>query len=146
MEPLDAERCAVGRALGLRTVLTFREWSRACFHHAGESIRETVATNPSYAGFGAPRELLALGFVDDEVPSSLVPLVELGRLCGVATPMTDALIDLASAMLGVDFRASGRTLARLGLAGRDVEGVRAFVAAGAGSGAPIRSRRQGVPA
>ena len=59
MEPLDAERCAVGRALGLRTVLTFREWSRACFHHAGDSIRETVATNPSYAGFGAPRDLLA---------------------------------------------------------------------------------------
>jgi hypothetical protein len=60
--------------------------------------------------------------------------------------MTDAIIDLASAMLGVDFRASGRTLARLGLAGRDLEGVRAFVAAGAGGGAHLRSRRQGVPA
>ena len=31
MEPLDAERVAVGRALGLRSVPTFVEWSRACF-------------------------------------------------------------------------------------------------------------------
>jgi opine dehydrogenase len=117
MEPLDAERVAVGRALGLRSVLTFREWSLACFHHARGTIRETVASNPSYLGFGAPKDLLALGFVDDEVPNSLVPLSELGRLVGVPTPMTDALIDLAAAMLGVDFRRTGRTLERLGLHG-----------------------------
>ena len=71
-------------------MLTFGEWSAACFGHAAGSIRETVASNPSYAGFGAPHHLLALGFVDDEVPNSLVPLVELGRLVGVPTPMTDS--------------------------------------------------------
>jgi opine dehydrogenase len=119
MERLDAERVAVGRALGLQTVLTFREWSMACFQHARATIRETVSTNPSYAGFGAPRTLLALGFVDDEVPNSLVPLSQLGRVVGVATPMTDAITDLASAMLAVDFRRTGRTLARLGLEGLD---------------------------
>ena len=46
-----------------------------------------------------------------------MPLVELGRLAGVPTPMTDALIDLAAAMLRIDFRRGGRTLARLGLEG-----------------------------
>ncbi len=120
MEPLDAERVAVGKAFGLRTVLSFREWSLACFGQASASIRDTVASNPSYAGFGAPQTLLALGFVNDEVPNSLVPLAELGRLAGVRTPMTDAIIDLAAAMLQVDFRRHGRTLARLGLAGRDL--------------------------
>jgi opine dehydrogenase len=119
MEPLDAERVAVGKALGLQHVLTFGEWSAACFGHAAGSIRETVASNPSYAGFGAPHHLLALGFVDDEVPNSLVPLVELGRLVGVPTPMTDSIIDLAAAMLRIDFRRGGRTLARLGLGGLD---------------------------
>ncbi len=123
MERLDAERVAVGRALGLQTVLTFREWSMACFQHARPTIRETVATNPYYAGFGAPKTLLALGFVDDEVPNSLVPLSELGVVVGVPTPMTDALTDLASAMLRVDFRRTGRTLARLGLAGLDRAGI-----------------------
>jgi opine dehydrogenase len=117
MEPLDDERVAVGKALGLGQVLSFGEWSAACFGHAASTIRDTVSSNPSYAGFGAPRTLLALGFVDDEVPNSLVPLVELGRLVGVPTPMTDALIDLAAAMLRIDFRRGGRTLARLGLEG-----------------------------
>ena len=123
MEPLDAERVAVGKALGLKQVLTFGEWSAACFGHAAGSIRETVASNPSYAGFGAPHRLLALGFVDDEIPNSLVPLSELGRLVGVPTPMTDSLIDLAAAMLRIDFRRGGRTLERLGLGGLDREGL-----------------------
>ena len=123
MEPLDAERVAVGKALGLQQVLTFGEWSAACFGHAAGSIRDTVASNPSYAGFGAPHHLLALGFVDDEVPNSLVPLSELGRLVGVPTPMTDSLIDLAAAMLRIDFRRGGRTLERLGLGGLDREGL-----------------------
>jgi opine dehydrogenase len=127
MEQLDAERVAVGRAFGLATVLTFREWSLACFRHAGATIRETVATNPYYAGFGAPRDLLALGFVDDEVPNSLVPLAQLGQLVGVRTPMTDAIIDLAAAMLHVDFRRTGRTLERLGLGGLDPAGILSHV-------------------
>ena len=76
---------------------------------------------------GAPKTLLALGFVDDEVPNSLVPLSALGAAVGVRTPMTDALIDLASAMLGVEFRRTGRTLARLGLADLDGAGILSHV-------------------
>jgi opine dehydrogenase len=127
MERLDAERVAVGHALGVATVLSFTAWSQACFHHAGPDIRQTVSTNPAYAGFGAPTSLLALGFVDDEVRNSLVPLSDLGVLVGVATPMTDAVISLACAMLGTDFRAVGRTLRRLGLEGLDARGVLAYV-------------------
>jgi opine dehydrogenase len=130
MEPLDAERVAVGRALGLRSVPTFVEWSRACFGAAARTIRETVAGNPAYAGFKAPTHLLALGFVTDEVPNSLVPLEGLGRALGVPTPTTSAIVDLAAAMCRIDFRAHGRTLDRLGLAGLDAAGMREHVAGG----------------
>jgi opine dehydrogenase len=130
MEPLDAERVAVGRALGLRSVPTFVEWSRACFGTAGADIRETVSTNPAYAGFKAPTHLLALGFVTDEVPNSLVPLEGLGAVLGVPTPTTSAIVDLAAAMCRIDFRAHGRTLDRLGLDGLDAAGMREHVAQG----------------
>jgi opine dehydrogenase len=130
MEPLDAERVAVGRALGLRHVPTLVEWSRACFGSAAATIRETVSTNPAYAGFKAPTHLLALGFVTDEVPNSLVPLEGLARALGVPTPTTSAIVDLAAAMCRIDFRAHGRTLDRLGLAGLDAAGMRDHVAAG----------------
>ena len=124
MEPLDAERVAVGKALGLRHVLTFGEWSAACFGHAAGSIRETVASNPSYAGFGAPHHLLALGFVDDEVPNSLVPLVELGRLVGVPTPMTDSHRSTSPprCCASTSGAAAARST-RLGLGGLDRDGA-----------------------
>ena len=47
-----------------------------------------------------------------------MPIAELGRLAGVATPTIDALIALAGLALGIDYRLDGLTLERLGLAGK----------------------------
>ena len=55
---------------------------------------------------------------------------ELGRLCGVATPVIDCLIALGAAANGIDYRACGLTLARMGLAGADAARLRAFVERG----------------
>ena len=54
----------------------------------------------------------------------------LGRAAGVATPVIDGLIALTSAMLGRDFRAEGRNLERLGLAGKSVTEIRSIVETG----------------
>jgi len=56
-----------------------------------------------------------------------VPIPELGRALGVETPMTDAIVDLACAMCAIDFRAHGRTLELLGLAGKSAEEMLAYV-------------------
>jgi hypothetical protein len=42
----------------------------------------------------------------------------------VPTPLTDALIAVTSAITDTDYRVSGRTLERLGLAGLDPAGLR----------------------
>jgi hypothetical protein len=44
----------------------------------------------------------------------------------------DALITLASAMNGIDYRTSGLTLERLGLAGRDLTKLEGFLRDGIG--------------
>ena len=50
MEPLDAERVAVGKALGLRHVLTFGEWSaRASGTPPARSARPSHRTRPTPA-------------------------------------------------------------------------------------------------
>jgi opine dehydrogenase len=54
----------------------------------------------------------------------------LGRAAGVGTPVIDGLIALTSAMLGRDFRAEGRNLDALGLAGKSVAEIRAIVESG----------------
>ena len=54
----------------------------------------------------------------------------LGRAAGVVTPVIDGLIALTSAMLGRDFRAEGRNLDQLGLAGKSTAEIRSIMEAG----------------
>jgi opine dehydrogenase len=62
-------------------------------------------------------------YVTEDVPYGLVPIVELGRLASVPTPVAHALTVLASAALGRDFIKEGRTLARMGLEGRTLTNI-----------------------
>ena len=57
-------------------------------------------------------------YIHEDVGYGLVPMAELGRLAGVATPTIDALVRLASLALGIDYWRDGLTLERLGLAGK----------------------------
>lgn len=63
----------------------------------------------------------------DEVPNSLVPISEVGKILGIFTPAIDSIIDLASAIVKVDFRQEGRNLYNLGLHGMSAEEMIDFV-------------------
>ena len=73
---------------------------------------------------------------------SLVPIAELGHAFGVATPAIDTMVRLASIIHGVNYRARGRTLERLGLAGMTLDEVRRYVETGAASPPPARPARK----
>jgi opine dehydrogenase len=62
-------------------------------------------------------------YVTEDVPFGLVPLSELGEKIGVATPLIDAFIEIASVINGEDYRETGRTLATLGLADMNKEQI-----------------------
>jgi len=66
---------------------------------------------------------MAHKYVTEDVPCGLVAMSGLGDAVGVATPVIDGLIALSSAMLGRDLTAEGRTLAALGLAGKNREQI-----------------------
>ena len=68
--------------------------------------------------------------IAESVACSLVLASSLGAATGVPTPVVDGLVDVASAMLGRDFRAEGRTLASLGLDGLDTTGLIGFARTG----------------
>jgi opine dehydrogenase len=63
-------------------------------------------------------------YIVKDVAIGLVLWSSLGRAVSVPTPLTDALIDLASGITGVDYRSRGRTLERLGLASHDADSLR----------------------
>lgn len=112
---LDRERLAVGRAWGVRAE-PVEAWMRRNYGLPAslQTLEELVAANPAYAGVMAP-DTLQHRYLLEDVPTGLVPLAELGRLAGVPTPLMDAVIDMASHLVGVDFRRSGRRLESLGL-------------------------------
>lgn len=135
MERLDAERVAVARAFGVRTP-TALEWLRLTYgtpRPADGRLRTALRATSAYAGIPAPGSWDAR-YLTEDVPTGLVPLSELGRLARVPTPVADALIALASAVAGRDFRREGRTLARLGLAGRRPAEIVRFVVEGGWAG------------
>jgi opine dehydrogenase len=120
IDTLDRERLAVAAALGAKAD-RFVEY----FYKAGYTTTAARDAALAYEAFHqsepdrwirAPASL-DHRFLNEDVPYGLVPLAELGRLAGVPTPTMDHLIHLASVASGRDYRASGLTLARMGVAG-----------------------------
>lgn len=125
LEQVDAERLAVARALGVRS-LSAREWLYTSYDSPGRDLYEAIQNTTGYRGIRAP-ESIAHRYISEDVPMSLVPISSLGRALGAPTPMIDMVIELGSTLHGRDYRAEGRSLERLGLEGLSVKEIRALV-------------------
>ena len=120
IERLDAERLAIGRAYGL-TLTSARDWvSMAYDHIMGDTLRERMFNNPAYYDITAPTTLRCRQLLED-IPTGFVPMLELGRLAGVETPLMESLLPICSTLLDEDFRTTGRTLEKMGLGGMSFE-------------------------
>src|SRR5262249_8386396 len=129
-DALDGERVAVRKALGYggphvpladHYAPSGEEWMYGRGAHdkltqAGDWREKVVLTEHRYM-----REDVAIG---------LSLLASVGELAGVETPLTRAFLSIGSAICGEDLRATGRTLASLGLAHFDAAGLKALLAEG----------------
>ncbi len=128
LEQLDGERLSVARALGVGAQ-SARDWLAEVYGVEKPSLYEAIQATPAYAGVGAP-STLETRYIWEDVPTGLVPIASLGRALGVATPVIDNIIHLASVMCQHDFRSTGRTLERLGMAGWSPEQLRRYALEG----------------
>ncbi|MHB0912235.1 MAG: NAD/NADP octopine/nopaline dehydrogenase family protein [Armatimonadota bacterium] len=125
LEKLDAERVAVAESLGFRA-MTAREWLYIAYDAAGRTLHEAMRANRGYDGIKAPKSLFTR-YINEDIPMSLVPIASLGRLVEVPTPTIDSIILLGSILHGADFWETGRTVEKLGLAGKSLKEIRQFV-------------------
>jgi opine dehydrogenase len=130
LEVMDQERLAVAAAYGV-ALESAKEWLWDCYEASGDTLYEAIQHNAGYVGIKAPHLADAsagrsLRYISEDVPCGLVPFAELGRKAGVATPAIDAVITLAAAAFGMNFRETGRTLDGLGLANLSVEQIAAL--------------------
>ncbi|MBW2031780.1 MAG: NAD/NADP octopine/nopaline dehydrogenase family protein [Deltaproteobacteria bacterium] len=125
---LDEERLRIGKALGLRISST-RERLLSWYGDQGargDSLWEVMSTNPVYKSAVAP-DTFNHRFITEDVPYGLVPLEEIGCAMELATPITSALITMASELTARDYRADGRTLKKLGLSGLSPDQIISFL-------------------
>ena len=115
LEQMDRERVAVGRTYRVE-VLSLRDAYRCYYQVEGDKMADLCRMTQAHAGIMAPKALDSR-LITEDVPMGLVPIAELGRAAGVPTPIFDAVITLASALVQKDLRAGGRTLESLGIAG-----------------------------
>ena len=130
IDAVDGERLAIVSVLGLEP-LRFVD----IFHQAGLTTpagRESGSAYQAIHDSGPNKTIksppsLDHRYIREDIGYGLVPMAEIGKLVGVRTPVMDALITLASTALGVDFRAEGLTLEKMGLAGIKPENLPKFL-------------------
>jgi opine dehydrogenase len=128
IEAVDRERLSLGQALGLDLAPVATGYHAAGFGPAGD-LWETINGSRMLTALRAPGAVDTRWLTED-VPFGLVTWASLAAQVGVPTPVMDALTVLASAALGRDCRAGGRTAADLGLAGLDPAAIRSYLEAG----------------
>ncbi len=125
---MDEERLAVAQALGV-AARSAREWLSDVYGSSGPDLHEAIRNTRAYEGIKAPGEVNTRYILED-VPTGLVPISSLGKMVGVPTPTMDAIIELASAITGEDFRISGRSLRNLGLEEMGVADLHRYILEG----------------
>jgi opine dehydrogenase len=131
---VDAERLAVAKALGVPAAPFIDIFYEAglttkAARDSGDISRACRESEPNKT-IKSPSSL-DHRYVHEDVGYGLVPIAALGELAGVATPTIDALVQLASLAVGVDYRRHGLTLEKLGLAGKSPSELLKFVEEGA---------------
>lgn len=121
---IDAERQAVAAAYGV-AILSAEEWMLQSYDTYGDNLHDLIQHNKAYGGIKAPSTIEAR-YVTEDVPMSLVPISELGKIADVPTPNIDAVIQLTSTIYRRDFRTQGRNAKNLGLDGMTKEEVARF--------------------
>ncbi|HEX7392265.1 MAG TPA: NAD/NADP octopine/nopaline dehydrogenase family protein [Thermoplasmata archaeon] len=128
LEAADAERVAVGSALGIH-LHTAREWLYLAYDSPGKTLYDAIQATPGYKGVRAPATLTHRYILED-VPMSIVPMISVGKLAGVKTPTLQGLVHMASTIHGRDFWAEGRTVDKVGLSGMSVKDIRMLAVKG----------------
>jgi len=133
IETVDAEILAIRSTLGFSDRTPYRDFlvAQGLLETPEPSTYEALRKSLLAASvFHCGPQALQFRYITEDVPYALVLIADVARVAGVRTPVIDGLVALASALNGTDYRASGRTLARLGLGGLDRDALLKLVSEG----------------
>lgn len=126
IEKFDAERLAVGKAYGI-DLIGVREWIKFAYNDTeGETLCERMRNNPAYYDIKGPGSIFTRQLTED-IPTGVLPIMELGRAAGVSTPLFQSMIAVIESLLDMDFHTEGRSLKNLGIEGMNKEEIVKYI-------------------
>lgn len=130
IEKFDAERLAVGKAYGI-DLLSVKDWIKFAYKDTvGDTLCERMRNNPAYHDIKSPSTIFTRQLTED-IPTGVLPIMELGRAAGVKTPLLQSMVYLCEALLGQDLHTKGRSLYNLGLDGKNKQEIIDYLTHGA---------------
>lgn len=125
---IDNERKAVGAAFGykLRPLEDFVEPKGAL---RWQDIYMKMHGEPSLTPISGPDSIWNR-YLTEDCPNGLVPWSELGKLCGIETPVIDSVINVYSVVHERSWRELGLTMDKLGLEGMTVSQIKKYLVSG----------------
>lgn len=125
----DKERLAIGTAYGIN-LISATDWIKVAYRYThGETLCERMRNNPAYYNIKAPGSIFARQLTED-IPTGLIPLIELGKAAGVETPLMSSVVNICQTLLNIDFITTGRTLLNMGLLGKDKKQIIEYIESG----------------
>ncbi len=119
MEMQDKERIAVAQGLGVPTE-TAMEWLNSAYGVPMADLYTMIQNNEAYKADLLAPTTFQHRFILEEVPSKLVPQLDIARILGISQPLTTEIANKACELVGIDLFAKGRTLEKLGLTEEDI--------------------------
>lgn len=112
-DELDRERLNVGESLHLH-LRTELEAMNALYASDCASIYEFNRGSSAHGKIKNAPANSKSRYITEDIPYLFVPFCELAKICGVEVPAAEALITMANIFNDVDYRKTGRTLAKMG--------------------------------
>ena len=113
LQKVDQERCRIIQQMGVKPV-TFLEWAKNVYGINARTYWGMLQKIDSYKEIKAPSSF-NVRYLTEDIPTGLVPLSSLGRFFNIPTPIIDSLITLADALLGTEYKKTGRTINKCGV-------------------------------
>ncbi|WP_028896081.1 NAD/NADP-dependent octopine/nopaline dehydrogenase family protein [Prevotella sp. HUN102] len=116
IEKFDRERIEIGKAYGIN-LISVNEWIKVAYNNvSGKTLRERMKNNPAYYDIKGPGNIFTRQLTED-IPTGVLPILELGKVANVSTPLLESMVTIIENLLEIDFNINGRTLKKLGLDG-----------------------------
>lgn len=128
MEQIDEERILLGRELGINAIPYLERVIETGYVLSNANWYDMVSTSPHLSAKGPDK--LEHRYLTEDVPFGLVPWHDFAQERNMKLNLMTSLIQLASALMGVDYFEKGRKVADMGLVGMDSRMIREYLYTG----------------